>query len=861
MAVSNVPGDRSTTAPTSTQPSYLQSPTYQTLPPSEKDSLTKSLSTDELNARFPVGVGQIPELAAPDKKVISLRDYLASRRNALLSASKALEESEKSELEIRRANSEAFAIRAASLTSLITERDLALKNLDKTTKEIEEELKKLLETIEEQTKAQKDLIDELNKGNAEEKKQYDELAKAYDEYINDLKKMGAIDKGNGEFEIPPGDEAQKKFNEITQKYQGKVDNFNKYWAVRHKQLVDYNAATAAYNENVKKNNQALDDLLASHGLTNFRESQDIPYQQKAEMRDLSKHPAKIDGPKTIGTNPTKVDTKPPTRTAPPSLASFTKYPSMKNKDFATPLRDQFYQSQIRPLDNNISVLMDLLNLLRIRQIYFEDDSRSPSLNTKSLMERLLPESEVSLIDPNNGQMLSSVYSTMEIDNPDIAKLLGSEHLKQLLAQFDREISETEIKNLSDKLLMFSVSQLNNNSVQALLPGLSLIFSSLLTLPQDSPALALLFSISFVNRVQEMSQLGITQESLEAFSSKIPMLAKLSPEQKKKLASTLNVGAMLAASKLLEANLGLPGLMAQILPQLITDNPAPLLLEAAAENRQNREALAKQVEETYTAKGYSLETAQFLAKVSTELMDEGLSAPTVASVPSAESINAPLLTDSIQASLLIAKGPTFPLAEAREIASESVSLALADAPYYTTNQFRNALESNLRDFGLKDGIEKIVRDAVILLPQETTLALPTEESITPALSHAELMQLIQSRVNQLIIPQLGTKLAKQVTEEIAKSLFGTTPPEAAALTEVTSPFSLVGVLRNELYHRTAKDEAEFAVSSHEDFKKTIEESTTNLNAFLLKLQDPLAVYTQIGLMYERNDGKQKKERSV
>lgn len=118
-----------------------------------------------------------------------------------------------------------------------------------------------------------------------------------------------------------------------------------------------------------------------------------------------------------------------------------------------------------------------------------------------------------------------------------------------------------------------------------------------------------------------------------------------------------------------------------------------------------------------------------------------------------------------------------------------------------------------------------------------------------------MAIVKKRVYQLLEPQFGTTLAKQVTEEIGKTLFGTPNPKATAAAEVASPFSLVGVLKNELYHRTAREDTEIAVTSHEDFKETIKE-TINLNAFLLKLMDPLAVYTHIGLMYERNDGKQK-----
>lgn len=1037
MAEMNVPSGTPPPNANVTQPSYLDSPVYQSLPASEKDSLEKSYSTNELNARFAVGTGQIPQLIAP-KKGVSFKDYLNKRSTTTLDLLHQLSASEAASLSMRRVSSQAAALQALALAEAMQERNQAIDGLQKSADAIAAELKTLLDEMEAQTKRQNELTTGVNAGNEEEKAQFEALSKAYDKYISDLKSIGAVDKGNGQYAIP--EESTEKFNEITKTYQQEVSKFNSYWDVRQKQLSDYNAATMAYNQNAEKNNKDLDALIKNNDLTGLQESEKISYQEMAGTRDLSGYAKTIEAPETIKSTPATVNTFPPPsyvkttgKSGPPRIVSLASYPPQKDKNYTTAIYNKLYESKIGPLDQQIAYQSELLNLLKMREIFHpvEDRSPQPSLNYKPLMQKLLPETEATLhvrIDEKNATILHSAISSIKIEDPSLQEILGGSNLKNLVVEFNPNLTTEQVDQIVDQLLVFSVSQLGNSSLHALFPGLELIYSSLLTLPQDSPALALLFSISFANRIQEMAELGLTEESLETFISKTPELSNLSKDQKTLLTSALNVGQLLVAGKLLETNLGLPGLMAKILPPLISDKPDAIQLKAAFEVKQSRIEVVTKVENHFVDKGYPKETASYLAHTAVQIMEEGPSTPTVSAIPSPNSINVPLLKDSIKSSLLLTYGPTYPIAQADEIANEIVDRALADGPYYTTNQFRTALESNLHDFGLKGNTVDIIRDAIIILPKEIALSMPivktviqieeepltnlesskeappiapaketpsistgtaplpsssvkdsptpsgasqpispapqptpsrrtdttsplpppsfkstplpktaepipteskstpppTAETISPAktetisltekhapssptgtisptsptgtvsptpkiglppigesvgprisrtttesptikpvqfestspitsLSQTEVMTIVSKRVYQLLVPQFGTTLAKQVTEEIGKTLFGIPNPKSAA--DIASPFSLVGVLKNELYHRTAREDIEIAVTSHEDFKETIKE-TVNLNAFLLKLMDPLAVYTHIGLMYERNDGKQK-----
>ena len=178
------------------------------------------------------------------------------------------------------------AAEATILTDLLDRKVKAIAKIKAEAQQAIDSLKSKLAEMENALKAQQGNIGQLNGGNDVEKQKFADLTKAYNQYQQDLKSIGVVDKGNGNFDIPKG--AEGKFNDITLAYQGKVNEFNNYLNGRSNQINQYNAATTDYNQKVAALNSIISDLVNKYQLSDYMKKQNginIPFLTPAEGRN------------------------------------------------------------------------------------------------------------------------------------------------------------------------------------------------------------------------------------------------------------------------------------------------------------------------------------------------------------------------------------------------------------------------------------------------------------------------------------------------------------------------------------------------------------------------------------------------
>lgn len=881
MSEMKIPKDPLSVDPTFTPPSTSKSEISTesgSIP--VKDSMETFSANDLPTAQK---MSDIPQLQVPETRSDSLSAYFKAINAAILTFRQQLQASELVDLTNRVHSSQAAAAQGAILLELYEQRQKALAQIEADAKQAMEEIQKKLDEMQNATKAQQDLINKVNAGNAEEKQQYQNLTDAYDQYVKNLKSIGAVDQGNGTYSIPAG--AEDKYNAFTLMYQASVDTFNNYWKVRQALLNVYNSATIDYNKNVAANNQSIEDLIGKYNLADYlnKNGYTIPKQSVAGLRDLSGYHDQMGVPSLVDSTPASVSTYPPPSYArsigdsgPPVLKPLINYIPIDGQKIYDGVYRNLFDTKIIPLNQKIQTNFVYWGFLHQQQLLqqFQDTTPDPLLNTKPLALRILPASfiESSMpIKPTSQTGASGIaMQALGIGNSHLSDILGRAMLKQAIEEanlkifngLDAQTKEQKINQLADQLTFLSVGLLSNLSLQALFPSLSLISSSLATLPKDSPAFAILFAVSLINRVQEDAKQGITSNTLETFLKGKPDLADLTTEDKEKLAAILNLGQLLIAAKMLETSLGLPGLLAQILPALSPSiDQTKLLSEASREGKQDLAKLQTELTQHFINQGYPEDKAQFLAQVGSQLTEQGLLTPSATSVNSPQAINQPLLIDSVKAALVLTD---YPLTKADSIAHEAINNTLAGAPYHSTKLFRTALESQLRVLGVHDKTSEIAQQAVLIPTQEQSLALlshppaasptapkeKTEAVPLPPRTPAELNAILEKRSLQVLTPQLGPQIAKQVAEEIAKALFGTTNPDSRDIADVKSPYSLVNAVKDQLHHLHLEENQAWATATSQAFKETIK-TMEDFYSFSLKLMDPayLFVYSaNTGIIY-------------
>jgi predicted nucleic acid-binding Zn-ribbon protein len=994
------------------------SETAQSLSPSfsAKDSL-ETFETEEMSTRLTPRESMAPELKAPQSRNTSIMEAFKIWSEALRAFRNHISASDEANLEVRRKFSQLAVAQAEELSKLLEAKAAALAKLKEEIGEQLGDLKKLLEKMQELAKKQQEAIDHINSGNEEEKRQYEALTRAYDEYVAKLKSIGAIDHGNGNFLIPddPPD-AMDKYNEFTKEYQNAVGKFNDYWKGRADQINKYNSATIEYNRLVAEYNQAMNDFIVKNNLSDFIKENKIiiPLLAPASQRDLSGYLDRIGSPSPISSVPTTVPTYPLpdyarsiAHAGPGALPKLGQLPAFDTQILYSGLYSNLYESRIAHFDQEINRFTSYWAFVNRQNIQSVDTASPDSLlNSKPIAQRLLPAgmtlSRPTLSNVNVANSLA--MQAMGIDNSHVQVLIGHALLKQAIENshlqalegLKEEERERKLDQLADQILILSVGLLGNQSMQALFPSLGVISDSLASLPKDSPAFTILFAISLSNRIQEGIKQGTTAEALQTFLNTNRELAPLPAEDKAQLAAALNLGQLLVAGKLIEDSLGLQGLLVPILPSLLPNlHLEQVIPQAEQEVQQGRLELQTQITDYFVHQGYSADKAQFLAQVGSDLTQQGLLTPNAAANISANTLNQPLLIDSVKAELVMAN---YSLNEAHAIAHEAVDMTLAEGPYPSAKQFRAALASNLTDLQVKNSPDIAVA-AVLIPPQEKSLAqvtvppiqapvgsiapapasapaptpafasaptstsaptpfsaptstpthtsasapiptpaptpasgsisapaptpaptptpvsapisaptpTPTSGSIStpaptpaptptsasaptpasapipastptptsgstsapaptpapqappitaqPRPSPVELMAIVEKRTLQLLVPQLGSQLAQQISQEIAKTLFGNAHPDSRNIAQIQSPYAWVNVIRDQLYHLNVEQNQMWTNAIIETFKESIK-TMESFYAFSLKIMDPAYLFVFASGIIYGDQGRQK-----
>lgn len=757
---------------------------------------------------------------------------------------------------------------AQKVARLLEQRSTEMQAAKAEARNTRKALEQQLEEMEKQLDKQRDLIDDVNDGNGDEQDAYQELAEARTEYLEELKELGIVDKGNEQFAVP--EEAKKEFNELTKKYQEAVGDFNDYWKDRSKELEDYNSKATEYNQKVKEYNQFVTDLINKYNLKNYLEDNDmsVPLLKEADLRDLSIYADTVDAPSKIETAPSDVTI--------PKLPYYIKgiadkgppvLTELDSEDFDIDADDVYkeiynnlYTKNIQSLDQELSSQTMYWAFLKAmeRSRVLNDQTPDPLLNDKILVRAFekfrKPQSPASEAVEEN-----SILQPLELDNEQLKRLLMESALKRIL-QDKLHLPEQQTQRVVEQFIVLAVGLLSNTGMQALFPSLSLLKENnlLATLPKDSPAFALLFATSFANRIQEETQQGLVGQALEIFLEATPELANLSPANKAELETSLNISLLFVATKMMEVNLGLPGLSIHLLAPLLPIDTATLLTELQQEKKQETVKLTQQMETQFLSQGYAPEEAHFLAQVSVEL-EPVLSAPQVPTV-SASSIQPPLLTRSLTAALVL---DHYPLKEATEISQQAIQSTLNAGPYSSSNLFRTALDTHLQDLGMPaQKAQEMASQVLLISPFDNSLAAslfsspiestkpipgtihasPTERSGTVAPSNSLLLPtetlktIVENRVLTLLTPQVGAVVARKISEEVSNTLFGQPNPDAADKAGAKFIYSLQNVTRHQLYHgdielnRVRSDE--LAIAGKEMFKYTYDS-----NALLQRLMDP------------------------
>lgn len=852
-----------------------------------------------------------PVLTAPSS------DSMVSAYRALLEALRAyknqISASRESNVDFRSKLSQLAATQAEDVVNIIEEKAIAISNLNQEIASDLAELQTKIDEMQELAQTQQEEINQINIGNALEQQQYALLNFAYENYISQMNSIGAIDLGNGNFSIPK--DAKDSYNQITQEYEEAVTKFNEYWEERSSQINQYNTATSTYNQSVAEYNTAVDEFINKYNLSEYLDDNNINLYQftTASQYDLIEYQNQIDIPSTITTAPSTISIDPlPDYVSPTALRNLT-YSSVNIQILYGKMYGNLYESEVAAYDQLIIQYSNYWSFAieSIESIDEELFSNGENLlNAKALARELLP-TVIQTDSTSNSGSLS--MQTLGLDHLHIQTIFGKFLLKEVILQSNlnnlEELQEAdkqkESEQLADKILILSIGLLGEQSVQALFPSLAVIANSLNSLPKDSPAFAILFAVSLSNRIQESIQQGTTTEALQTFLNTIPEFSSLSGEDKAKLVASLNLGQLLISAKLLEDNLGLQGLLAQILPFLSPVlNSNQMIFEAKSENQQEHLQLQGLIKNNFVEQGYTEEEAQFLSEVGIELVQQGLLTPSLSGNISEETINQPLLEDSIKAKLLTSG---YSLQETDTIAHEATEATLAAGPYSSMEQFRTALQSHLTDLGIKDS-EEITNAAIVIPPAEKLLTLnvnnfseispkpvsaspveiyfnPPSSSVNPPdfppsssvnqsdlhpssstnqpnplsdsfplpsnapLPLTELATLVEERTFQLLAPQLGPASAKQISQEVLKTLFGQPSPNFDYSTETTSPYSLVNMVKDQIQDINFEQHQEWTNEIHNVFKESIK-TLESFYAFSLKLMDPASLFIRAsGIIYE------------
>lgn len=854
-----------------TSSSFKQNAIFQNLPQATQNSLIQTWSVEELNALFPAGS---PSLTPP---TASISSFFTSINDPSVEFRQQLDISAFVDQLKRRPPVQSAAIQAAILGNLFTARSQVVETSKKQAADATTKFKTdVLDQVQSETNAEQALIETINAENANEQARAQQQLQDYQTYINYLKnQLGAVDNGDGTYTIPAGineaDTANKinNYNAAAQTYNQQTASFNDFTTMRKNALAAYNNTTHAYNQTAAQNNQAINNFINQYNLANYIANNHLPsmLQPTANERDIGQ--MTLNGAPTtsistlpltiqVGTPPDWVKTSANQVPRLPTV-SYTELTDQQVSLLQTGVYQSLYKMNVTSYDNQTQTVANYWAYLNMLDVFrpVVDSTPDPLLNHKKIGKKLLPDALNPPNQPINTQNAIGgselAVQVIGLGSPRLESLLSKALLSQTIHNSHLNLTDQQVQELTNQTLLLTTSLLGANSLQSLFPSLGPLANRIESLPANSPAYSLSFSISFANRAQELTQNGLTSIALQTFLNESSLVAHLNEAQKTALATQLtpivNLSLMLVSAKLLEANLGLPGLVAQLLPSLLPSNTFTadqvhaLTQQAFQGNQQTLNELRTQIETYFTAQGLEPDKAQLFAQLGTDLASQSLLAPSVTSL-SKDTVQVPLLTNSVVASLLFAQ-PDLSLDQAKQIATQSVNQTLDEGPFPSLSQFNAALETNLRNRGLGKESTEIVAHAIALPPEEQISLNQT--SAPPQLSQNELLSVIEKKALDLLTPQIGVELARQISSELAKTLFGTPNPDTADRADIKSPYSLVSITNHEIDHLNIQQDQQYANAISTSFKESIEKDV-RVDKFLESLMYPSSLYAYTGLMY-------------
>lgn len=841
------PSNQSSIAPSHSIPNLKNEPPIENYS-TKQDSV--GIAPSQETSNLTENKSHVPNLSAPESSDMSIIGAYRSWIEAAREFRNQLSASEAANLTMRKKFIALSVNQCLEFSKMLAEKEAAIASLQKEVQESLSNLEQQFQEMQSLTKQQQSEIDTLNAGNEQEKQEYKNLNNAYERYLAQLNKIGVVDKGNGNYVIPDQPpEVLEQYNQFTQEYQQAVNTFNTYWAGRSQQIDKYNKNTLIYNQKVAEYNKGVNEFISQNDLADYLKAQNInlPQMTQATRRDLSGYQDQIGSPSHINA-PASIYISPPpyvktiAQTGPSALSQLVNLSSFKAQTLYNELYHKKYEEQITPLENAAQQYINYNTFINRQLIQNLDDDLSFNnlLNTKEIQKLLSIKSKASLLSSTD-----LMIKTLGLESANLQFILGKILLREafnqsqlaVLSKLNGQEKQARLDELSDKMLLLSIGLLGNQSLQALFPSLGIISETLPALPKNDPVFAILFAVSFCNRIGEDIEHGLSSTALENFVNANPELAELSPAAKQQLEASINIGQLLVSSKLLEESLGLPGLLTHLFPPLSPVlNPDRMITQANQADQQTEIDLQGEIKDNFIEKGYPEEKAQFFAQLGTELIRYGLMAPHVNANIQEKTIDYSLLKNSIKTE--IALSPDKTLQEADALANEALSRTFDNQPFPSAKQFRSILQSHLTDLKVQKSSE-IAMSAVLIPPLEQSLNRHPSV-LTPPLSSPELIAIVEKRTLQLLTPQLGTQPAKEISQEIITTLFGKPKMSSHDVGEIKSPYALVNVIKEQLYHLNAENNQNWAQAIHETFTESLK-TVTSFYEFSKKLQSPAYQY--------------------
>lgn len=850
----------------------------------------------------------LPILEQPGR--ITIRQFFTALQDPALNFKRQLDKASITDQKTRRILSRAFAIIAAQLQAQYNAYNITINQITANAQHETDHISNDTNAINDAIPDQNTEADSLNSGNAQEASENQSLIDDYNTYIQAIIDLGGYSNGDGTYTLPAGatqaetDAILAQYNQAASDYSSQVAAFNSYRDGRDQEIGAYNIAATSYNNSVTSYNNDLTGIITTYNLQQIVQDNQLSFMfgPLADSRDTSMNTSDphADLPSTFTSLPAVI-TPPAIPSWVSSNTNVSNIPTMSSLSYTlldaaqlqllydgiySDLYNQNASGQQAAIDTQTIILgyQTIQDLLNPVQDYTPDPR-----DFKPLHKRILPDAFIdstkALTSVQRGGAGALTAQVTGIGSLKVARVFTQTAREQianalLVNQANPAVfSDTRLEQLADQFAAVPLNLIGQSSLEAVLPSLASAASQLSVLPPESPVFSTIFALSFLNRTQELVNSPIPQQTVEGFIAQTPELANLTETAQAQLTaqltSLLNLNLSLTATRLLLNKLGLiqllPSVLSSLIPPEIVNLVRPALIQ---ENQANQQELFSSIQNSFLKQGVQADKARFLAELGTQLAQAGLTSPTV-SVISENTIRQDILTQSVQASLILSV-PSLSLENAKQLSLLAVDQTLLNQAFNSSNQFIENLSNNLRALGINHATANTVAQEAIVIPSTVETEAPPPissnrsqvtsgvtsdsirrrnldhllETLDSTLSEQKLVGILTRRTLQLLTPQVGADLAKAVSVEIARALFGQTNPDAADLSNVKSPFSLVNVVKAEIdrYRSTQDDhQSEKIASSFREFMK----DNVQLDVFLEKLmrpQDVVLYSTATGIIY-------------